>query len=212
MKIILRSQTNTDEEIQLGQKLGFTTIKGIQVISATANLNGLSPLSAIVRYLNFDIKTIRKHVDYSNINGLVKHIDVWPNLILVPPTRGDTGRHTGIESYIINILKICNNKRFEKIHFTHYGFINGNFPENEIYKILSILLNQLIFSKIDVFYWEIDSRFLRQMKEIYCLVDENCNGMHTTFPEVIFAPKTNYEDYISNKVKNYWQEFYGRNF
>ena len=43
MKIILRSHTNTAEEIQLGHKLGFTSIKGIEVISATANLNGFTP-------------------------------------------------------------------------------------------------------------------------------------------------------------------------
>jgi hypothetical protein len=72
MRIILRSHTNTEEEISSGQKVGFTSIRGIDAISVTANLNGTTPFSAVLKYLNVDKKTIRKIADSSNINGHVR--------------------------------------------------------------------------------------------------------------------------------------------
>jgi hypothetical protein len=208
MKIILRSHTNTAEEIQLGHKLGFTSIKGIEVISATANLNGFTPLSAVLRYLRIDKKLLIKEVHDSNINGRVKIINDYPNLILCPPTRANSGRNRSIEHYIIKTLQICNAENFKTLHFTHYGFINSVFQQNEINRILSILLNPLIYTVLDTLYWEIDSRYLDQMEKSFRDIQE-CFQHTPVYPEIIIAPMLTYENLTLGNDKSYWQ-FYGR--
>ena len=208
MKIILRSHTNTAEEIQLGHKLGFTSIKGIEVISATANLNGFTPLSAVLRYLRIDKKLLMKDVHDSNINGRVKIINDYPNLILCPPTRANSGRNRSIEHYTIKTLQICNAENFKTLHFTHYGFINGVFQQYEIDRILSILLNPLIYTVLDTLYWEIDSRYLDQMEKSFRDIQERYQH-RPLYPEIIIAPMLTYENFTLGNDKSYWQ-FYGR--
>ncbi len=190
MRVVLRAHTNTEEEINSGQKVGFTSIRGIDAISVTANLNGATPFAAVLQYLNVAKKTVRKEADLSNINGHVKLVKNWPNLILLPPTRAEIGRHKDVEFYTIQMLKICNAENFKQLHFTHYGFMNGIFQKLEIRRILAILLNPLIYTTLEVIYWEIDSRFLDEMKDLYCEVNINCNGYGASYPEIISAEES----------------------
>lgn len=210
MKIIIRSHENTEQEIQLGQKIGFTSIKGIEAISATANLNGLTPLSAIVDYFKFDKRELRKKVEKSS--GRVDFIDTWPRLLLVPKTKLTSGRNTRVEAYAVNILKLCNHNDLKELHFTHYGFINGDFQYDEIYRILSIFINPLVYTTLETLYWEIDSRYTKKLFDMYNTVDENFNGARSSMPSHLIAPEIIYSDYINNTNKNYWQQYYGRNF
>jgi hypothetical protein len=182
MKLILRPHTNTDEEINLGQKVGFSSIHGVSALSVTANLNGVTPLSAVLQHLKIDKKIVRKLVETTNINGHVKLVQTWPNLILMPPTRAEMGRNRDIEFYTIQLIKICNAENFKNLHFTHYGFINGVFQGWEIRKILSIFLNPLIYTTLETVYWEIDSRFVDEMKNLYRDVNINCNNS-SAYPE-----------------------------
>lgn len=182
MKLILRPHTNTDEEIKLGQKVGFSSIHGVSALSVTANLNGVTPLSAVLQHLKIDKKIVRKLVETTNINGHVKLVQTWPNLILMPPTRAEMGRNKDIEFYTIQLIKICNAENFKNLHFTHYGFINGVFQGWEIRKILSIFLNPLIYTTLETVYWEIDSRFVDEMKNLYRDVNINCNNS-SAYPE-----------------------------
>lgn len=189
MKLILRSHTNTDEEIMLGQKVGFSSIHGIDALSVTANLNGVTPLSAVLQHFKIDKKIVRKLVETTNINGHVKLVETWPNLILMPPTRAEMGRNKDIEFYTIQLIKICNAENFKNLHFTHYGFINGIFQRCEIRKILSIFLNPLIYTTLETVYWEIDSRFVDEMKNLYRDVNINCNNS-SAYPEEYFSSES----------------------
>jgi hypothetical protein len=210
MRIILRSHTNTDEEIASGQKVGFTSIRGIDAISVTANLNGTTPMSAVLKYLNVDKKTIRKIADYSNTNGHVELFKYWPNLILLPPTRAEIGRHKDVEFYTIKMLKICNAENFKELHFTHYGFMNGIFQKLEIRRILAIMLNPLIYTTLETIYWEIDSRYIDEMKDLYREVNVNCNGYGASYPEVILSVENKIISRQKWMTDNYWRDIYAR--
>lgn len=204
MKIIFLPHKNTDEEIQLGQKIAFTTIHGIQAISVTANLNGFTPMAAILEYLKIKKKTLIKEVHSCSI---VKLIPYWPNIILVPPTRGPTGKNKWIENYTIEILKICNAGNFKELQFTHYGFINGTFPKGEVSRILSILLNPLIYTTLEAIYWEIDARYVEIMEETYTRIDENINGSRGSYP-IIFDPSAvKFPHMPERRETNYWNKF-----
>jgi len=210
MRIILRSHTNSEEEINSGQKAGFTSIRGIDAISVTANLNGATPLSAVLQYLKVDKKTIRKIVDYSNINGRVELVKNRPNLILLPPTRAEIGRHKDVEFYAIKMLKICNAENFKELHFTHYGFMNGIFQKLEIRRILTILLNPLVYSTLETIYWEIDSRYIDEMRDLYHEVNTNCNGYGASYPDIISSVKNEISSRQQRMAENYWRSMYTR--
>ena len=46
MKIVFRVHVHTEDEIQVGHKLGFSGLHGIDAVSATANSEGFTPLTA----------------------------------------------------------------------------------------------------------------------------------------------------------------------
>ena len=205
MKIIFLPHKNTDEEIQLGQKINFTPIHGLQAISVTANLNGFTPMAAVLEYLKVKKKTLIKEVHHCSFSGIVKLIPGWPNIILVPPTRGPTYRNKWIEYYMIQILKICNAENFKELQFNHYGFINGTFQKGEVSRILSVLLNPLIYTTLEAIYWEIDARYVETMTEIYSRIDENINGVRASDP-IIFDPSTmNFPKRYERTNANYWR-------
>lgn len=207
MKIVLRVHENAKEEIQLGHKLSFTSENNITALSATANLNGLTPLAAILRYFRISKKGIINQVVSSNVNGHVKFIDTFPKLILIPPTRGVSGRNQAIEYYLVEALKVCNMHNINDLHFTHFGFMNDEFKEEEICRILKILLNPLIFTTLEKLYWEIDARYLDQMLAIYYYIDHTCFGNSRISPSIIYAPKINYSDYINFIDLSYRDQF-----
>ena len=146
MKLVFRSHTNTPEEIQLGHKVGFTTIEGIDAISVTANLKGYTPFTAVLRHLEYDKEEFQKMTDNCKDGTVELFSRLRPSLILVPPTRGNTGRNRSIEHYVSKTLQICNAENFKSLHFSHFGFINSEFQQLEIFKIFSVLLNPLIYT------------------------------------------------------------------
>ena len=208
MKLIFRSHTNTPEEIQLGHKLGFTTIKGIDAISVSANLNGFTPATAVLRHLGYDKNQFQQMADYCRANGSVElYLDGKPNLIFVPPTRGYTGKNRSMEYYITRTLQISNAQNFKSLHFSHFGFINGEFQQLDIFKIFNVLLNPLVYTTLDVFYWEIDSRYLDRIMDSYRYVNNDCYRNRTGRPEVIQAPEFEHVDFMSNADGTSWREF-----
>ncbi len=207
MKIIFRSHNNTPEEIQLGHKLGFTTIKGIHAISLTANLNGFTPATAVLRHLRYDKVEFQQIADDCRTNGAVKLCGLRPKLIFVPPTRGYTGRNKAMEFYITKTLQICNSENFKSLHFSHFGFINGVLQELDILRIFNVILNPLIFTTLEVFYFEVDSRYLNKILEIYDQVNRHSYKNRSDRLEVIHAPEFEYIDGIRNSDGTRWMEF-----
>lgn len=208
MKLILRSHNNTAEEIQLGHKLGFTTVKGVDVISITANLNGFTPATAVLRRLGYGKDQFQQIAEECRTDGCVKlYAGREPNLIFVPHTRGYTGRNRSIEYYITRIIQICNSKSFKSLHFSHFGFINGEFQKKDIFRILTVILNPLIHTTLNVLYWEIDYRYLRETMNIYYSVRKLYNIGHTSQAEVIYAPEFEYVDHTLYSDGSCWREF-----
>ena len=72
MKLVFRSHSNTAEEIKLGHKVGFTTIKASDDLSATANLNGFTHLTAVLRYLGYDKELFLQVAENCKINRNVE--------------------------------------------------------------------------------------------------------------------------------------------
>jgi len=207
MKIVFKSHTNTSEEIELGHKVGFSTIKGIDAISLSANLNGFTPATAVLRHLGYEKDKFKHIEEQCRADGTVElYKEYKPNLIFIPPTRGISGKHKSMEYFIAKTLQICNYENYKTLHFTHFGFVNGEFQHLDIFKIFSVILNPLIYTTLDVFYWEIDSRYLNDLMLCYQHINSDCFRNNSGKPEVIHSPEFEYVDYISNSDGSYWKQ------
>ena len=119
MKFIFRVHKHTQIEIDSWRKIGFTTITDNNfseygVISATANLNFMSPLNATLTAINLHSDKLSEIVEKVNErDSLYLYTQSKPNLILVPNNKGDSLTKSGADYYSTQILSFCNFYRYK---------------------------------------------------------------------------------------------------
>jgi len=189
MRLIFCVREHTFDEIHMGHLLGFPAILGLDAISATANARGFTPLTAIARTYDWQRDQLEAASDVCNHRQEVAVINALsPTLLLVPQTHGDNGRRPAVDSLISDLLAAVDHLKIKSLHFTHFGFVQGRFPEVEVRTILETLLGSLPQSSLDVLYWDIDRRVLNDMIKLYSRVSSRYQ-LKATGPEIYMAPK-----------------------
>jgi hypothetical protein len=103
-------------EVIMGQAIWFTPINDVDGISATANIEGFTPLISITNAYDWDRELINQASQKCNFNGEIAIIKkVKPTLFLVPKTKGNSDTEFLIEDLISAISKM----KIENLHFTH---------------------------------------------------------------------------------------------
>jgi hypothetical protein len=72
------------------------------------------------------------------------------------------------------------------------------------------MLNPLIYTTLETIYWEIDSRYIDEMKDLYREVNVNCNGYGASYPEVILSVENKIISRQKWMTDNYWRDIYLR--
>lgn len=164
MEIIFRAISHSRDEIAMGHKIWFPESVESDVISATANSNGFTPLTAIARRYNWGRDLIEAASNQCNSRGEIAVIrEVRPTLLLVPSTNGKVET-----SFLINdLINAANQIKADVLNFTHYGFMQNKLPIIEIKSILKLLLDPDLKSSIRVVVWDIDFRFRREMVDLW---------------------------------------------
>ncbi len=189
MKLIFCAREHTSDEIFMGHQLGFPAIRGIEAISATANARGFTPLTAIARKYGWQNDQLEAASVECNSRQEVAIINTLsPTLLLVPKTRGDDGGLLVVDGLISDLLDAVNHLSHRSLHFTHFGFMQGRPPELAMLRILQFLLNPTQASTLDVLYWDIDIRGLKELINIYAIVSRHYR-LKSTKPEIHMAPK-----------------------
>ncbi len=189
MRLIFCVREHTFDEIQMGHLLGFPAILGLDAISATANARGFTPLTAIARTYGWQREQLEAASAQCNHRQEVAVIKALsPTLLLVPRTHGDEGRLPNVNSLIADLLAAVSHLKVRSLHFTHFGFVQGRFPEMEVRTILETLLGSLHQSSLDVLYWDIDRRVLNDMIKLYSRVSSRYQ-LKPTGPEIDMAPQ-----------------------
>jgi len=189
MRLIFCVREHTFDEIQMVHLLGFPAILGLDAISATANANGFTPLTAIARTYGWQRDQLEAASAQCNQRQEVAVITALsPNLLLVPRTHGEDGRLPNVGNLISDLLTAVNHLNIRSLHFTHFGFVQGRFPEMEARTILNALLGSLHQSSLDVLYWDIDRRVLNDMIKLYSRGSIRYQ-LKPTGPEIYMAPK-----------------------
>jgi hypothetical protein len=207
MQMILRAQSHTQEEIALGHKVSFTIQDGVDAVSASSNLNGYTPLKAVLRVLGADQETFEPHVNACQLSNRVLSVQhAGVNLILVPSTRGEKGFNNYYQYYAIEVLKQCNYHDIKTLHFTHYGFITKKFQQREVYSVLVTMLNPLVHTTVEKIFFEIDSRYLNDLVDLFTFVKKDIYRLRDYRPQVLMAPQFEYVTKSANKDGSSWAE------
>ena len=189
MRLIFCVREHTYDEIQMGHLLGFPAILGLDAISATANAHGFTPLTAIARTYGWQrdqLEAASAQCNHRQEVAVIKALS--PTLLLVPRTHGGEGSLPSVGGLMSDLLAAVDHLKIGSLHFTHFGFVQGRFPEREMRTILETLLGSLHQSSIDVLYWDIDRRVLNDMIKLYSRVSSRYQ-LKATGPEITMAPK-----------------------
>ena len=168
MKINFRVNHHTEHEITMGHKLGFTPIPWVDVISATANMKGFTPLRAIRNRQGWEEKLIELAAKECNDQGEIAIVsECSPTLLLVPKTKNRVTPLRQIDFLTKDLIAAVNKLNAKYLHFTHFGFVQGILPFDEIYAIFRSLLNPKIETSLEIIYFELDARCLDVMTWFY---------------------------------------------
>ena len=158
MNINFQIIKNTPDEIYMGHKIWFEPVPGCDVVSATANAPGFTPLIAIARHFGWDYDMIARAAAACNEEGKVIALrTLTPTLMLVPATKGRAN-----SKLMWGYLKALHDLNPKSLHITHYGFLQGRFPAIEISRVLDQLLGRHLPSSLQMLTVDIDERRSRE--------------------------------------------------
>jgi hypothetical protein len=206
MKIIFRVHVHTEAEIQVGHKLGFSGLQGVDAVSATANAEGFTPLTAAARIYGWDRDLITRASQQCNERKEVAIVhQVTPTLLLVPKVTGRTSYKYTVEGCAIDLLMAAKHLKIKSLHFTHFGFMQSHKVADDFRKVLEIILNPLSDLPLEELIWEIDYRGLRALQSAYQSVRLRFHLPHDD-PAIILAPQFEWVDTMSLEGGYTWRE------
>ncbi|MCE2832384.1 MAG: hypothetical protein LW709_10125 [Oxalobacteraceae bacterium] len=206
MKIIFRVHVHTEAEIQVGHKLGFSGLQGVDAVSATANAEGFTPLTAAARIYGWDRDLITRASQQCNERKEVAIVhQVTPTLLLVPKVTGRTSYKYTVEGCAIDLLMAAKHLKIKSLHFTHFGFMQSHKVADDFRKVLEIILNPLSDLPLEELIWEIDYRGLRALQSAYQSVRLRFH-LPDDDPAIILAPQFEWVDTMSLEGGYTWRE------
>lgn len=154
MNINFQIIKNTSNEIFMGHKIWFQAVPRCDVVSATANAPGFTPLIAVARHFGWDYDMIERAAACNASNKVRLMRSVTPTLMLVPATkgRGDS------EELTFNYLDVLHELRPKCLHITHYGFLQSRLPVLEASWVLNRILGQMLPTSLQMITFDIDKR------------------------------------------------------
>lgn len=198
MNFVITAIHHSDIEIDSWKKIMFFQL-GIKdfwnqgVLSATANINEYSPLSAILKNIESFDESITEKIKISNsTNKLILHsTNNNKKIILVPLNKPSELVECQAENYTFELIKILNDNKFKFLRFTHFGFMNEYYFRSTINKILLIFLNPEIKINIDYIFFDIDARHIDKFIDDYT----DCSSklfLKSKMPKIIYSKKYKY--------------------
>lgn len=154
MQTYIRPITHTHDEITMGQAYWHYEVPTCDVISATANMAGFTPLNAIKMHFGWDNDNLIRAAAACNRKGEVCIVDLTPKLFLVPATKGQ-----GDAPFLIgDVIAATRAAQVRSLHFTHFGFIQSQLPRAEVIAVLKCLFSEKTSQWLSKLVIDIDSR------------------------------------------------------
>lgn len=169
MKILFRPVTHSADEISMGQVIHYRPLPEADGVSVTANADGFTTLTAMARLWGVSLD----HAQYvsNHINNLkskppcilVLEDPFKHSLIFVPKTESITDA----TAMTRQILEYADGEGVKVLEFTHFNFIQGQFPDVEISSSLFAILNFVDASSLASIIFDVDSRSVDVFKTFF---------------------------------------------
>jgi len=163
METYIRPIAHSSDEITMGQLYWHYQVPECNAVSATANMNGFTPLNAIKMHFGWDQDVVVRAAKACNKKGEVCIVDLSPKLLLVPATKGQ-----GDAPFLISdLIAAVRAAQLRNLHFTHFGFIQGHMPRGELSSVFRYLFSQTATEWLSRLVIDVDSRIETEFYELF---------------------------------------------
>lgn len=168
-----------DEKI--GHKTHFEFARGVDGISATANMSGFTVLNSIKMHFGWDHDTIVRASDECNRRDEVAVLSqLTPTLFLVPKTRFDDKEKSAF--YIRDLLNAVSHVGIKRLQFTHYAFSSALMFDEEIHEVMTNLVDPALETSLNEIVFDADHRASRVCTRLFQSVQME---LHKSFPTLL---------------------------
>jgi hypothetical protein len=145
------------------------TIPGIDCVSATANTDGFTPLTSLMRVYPWNEELIVETCKKCNQKSMPIVLEnLWPRLVLVPQSKGELNP-TLTAAY----AKCLNEGNVRNMHFSHYGFVQNRMALSELNDILLAIECEGEMANEMMMYIDIDTRSKNEMDKFLLMRSGN---------------------------------------
>ncbi len=153
----------------MGQVIFYMPLPESDGISATANANGFTTLTAIARRWDIPLDHIKNMAEHANkvqkkcpwstvIEEPTKH-----TLYIIPKSRGDSDS----KAITTKLLQDASIEQTRILEFSHYNFVQNRLPITEINAALDAILAWKGNKHPSTVIFDIDSRFEDEFQNLY---------------------------------------------
>ena len=159
MEVLIRPIRHSSDEYAMGHCIYWPSA-GTDAISCTLNLNGFTPMTAVLRELGLDSRNFLaealggEHVD----NGLKVVVHGREKPLVVTATK--TERWDSAPNVTAEILNAADAAQCESLCMTHFAFILGKFPEEAFTQCMQQLEQAKNTNNLQKTVVDVDSRYL----------------------------------------------------
>jgi hypothetical protein len=169
LKISLRSIPHFADEIEMGHCIFYPPVK-TDAISCTFNVDGFSPMKAVLRAHGLNqahFEKCRRFHEGSKLR-IICHGDCYerPQVITVSKT-GRWGSEPGATK---EILTLADCERCVSLCMTHFGFILGAFPASAFRQCLESIQSASGIENLECVVVDIDARFYQRALDVHTQV------------------------------------------
>lgn len=179
MEVVIRPIPHSHDEYAMGHCI-FWPSAGADAISCTYNLNGFTPMTAVIREMGstlprgVDIEHFRKCARYHDRPNFrtIGHGDEKPLII----TATKTERWDSEPGATNEILTIADAEQCESLCMTHFMFILGKFPETAFEQCLRSIELPKFHTQLRKIVVDVDERCYLQAIDVHTRVRKNANN------------------------------------
>lgn len=174
MDIRIRVVTHTADEISMGQVIFYAPLPEADGVSVTANANGFTTLTAVARRWDVPLHDVEHIADHANSLknkcpwALVLEEPFKHCLIVIPKIRGTAE----ITAMTTKLLEDADGEHVRVVEFSHFNFIQGEFPAAEIRTILRTIIDWESGRSLRAVIFDIDERYLDEFLALKKVIEQ----------------------------------------
>jgi len=150
------------EEVQMGHCVWGYGVPGTDCVSATASEDGFTPLNSVAIVYRWNSDLVKRGSRTCNTSGKVEFVpNTFPKLLLVPQTHGKVNFELAL-SFVQAIVA----EQVRYLHMSHFGFIQGRFPSEELDAILSAFDRVELPTTLQRVTIDVDSRIQAEANDV----------------------------------------------